>query len=392
MSTALIDQPYGPDLDEKEKTISRIVDEYFIDDDGIVIACINARTNRPFVDDDPEVSEIDLNKAWFANGSFPHELKRTCLNYEDSDMATAELLMAYLARAKATCAEEHVDAVELLAGVMIHLNETIAEQNPFGPGFLPKIHGGLKHVHECFETSADQYLKWSTALEAYAAFTKDEDRKVRVNRILLDMAEWLDAHDFATPYMGNTNYARLNHLRHYHLTFAYLSALGHSLGGDPHLLEEMVFFKDLALAHSKPSPSPNSLNLVSEAVGRLLELSLDHRESWLELVRDDWELRHNFVKPDGRIHFSGHYWNHTSRLATNYLVIRKYLPEIEGSLDVDAILRDHHSKTDFLHLTPGQKLTGPFTDGNYPRYDKFVCGLSYASWLRVYWETRDTLN
>ena len=388
MSVPVIDQPYGRNLDEMENTISRIVELNFIDEDGIMFACINARTNRPFEDDDPEISDIDLNKAWFANGSFPYELKRTCLNYEDSDMATGELLMAYLARARTTREQKHIDAVERLASVMIHLSETVAEQNPFGPGWLPKIHGGLKHVHVCFETSADQYLKWSTALEAYGAFTEDAQRQARVNRILLDMAQWLDAHDFATPYMGNTNYARLNHLRHYHLTFAYLCALGRRLGGDSHLLEEVAFFKDRALTKSKPSPSPNSQNLVSEAIGRLLELAPEYREVWLNLIRDDWEARHNFVKPDGRIHFSGHYWNHATRLATNYLVVRNYLPEIKGSVAIEAILREHDSKTKFLHLVPGQKLTGPFIDGNYPRYDKFVTGLSYASWLRVYWETR----
>ena len=43
--------------------------------------------------------------------------------------------------------------------VMIGINETIAAQNPMGAGFLPKTHGGVPHVHECFETSADQYLK-----------------------------------------------------------------------------------------------------------------------------------------------------------------------------------------------------------------------------------------
>ncbi|MDP7134454.1 MAG: hypothetical protein QF437_28415 [Planctomycetota bacterium] len=388
MNTPLIDQHYGNNLDEMEEVISQIVEQYFVDEDGILIACINANTNRPFVDDDPEVRDIDLTKAWFANGALPHELKRTCLNYEDSDMATGELLMAYLARARATDSQEHIEAVEGVAGAMIHLSETVAEKNPFGPGWLPKIHGGLKHVHECFETSADQYLKWSTALEAYGAFTKDADRKARVDRILLDMAQWLDAHDFATPYMGNTNYARLNHLRHYHVAFAYLCALGHSLGGDSHLMEEVEFFKDRALIESKPSPSPNSQNLVSEAIGRLLVLAPEHRDAWLNLIRDDWEARHNFVETDGRIRFSGHYWNHTTRLATNYLVIRNYLPEIEGSLDVESILRDHDCKSTFLHLAPGQKLTGPFLDGNYPRYDKFVHGFSYASWLRVYWETR----
>jgi len=370
-----------------ERTIADIVEQYFIDADGFVLACINSRTNKPFADDDPEVCDLDINKTWVARGAFPYEVKRTALNYEDADMTAGELLMAYLARARVTRSQEHVDAVERLAGTMIRLSETVAERNPFGSGFLPKPHGGMRYVHECFEMSADQYLKWAVALEAYGKVTADAQRRRQVDKILLDMALWLDARDFATPYMGNTNYARLNHLRHYHLTFAYLCALGHRLGGPPHLLEEVAFFRDHALNESKSSQAPNSQNLVVEALGRLLTLAPQDRDAWLNLMRDEWEGRRAFVAPGYRIRYSDHYWNHATRLAINYLVVRTHLPEVDGAVDVETILKAHDCKEKFLHLVAGQELSGPFLSGYYDRYDRHVLGLAYASWLRAFWET-----
>jgi len=387
-TTDLIDRPYGTDLDTMAATIARVVEDYFIDSDGLVLACINARTNAPFTDDDAEVRDMVFHKAWFANGSFPYEVKRTALNYEDADMTMGELLMAYLARARVAPSLAHTAAVERLAGAMLHLNQVVAERNPFGPGFLPKPHGGLRYVHECFEMSADQYLKWAVALEAYGRFTADAERRARVDAVLRAMGEWLDARDFATPYMGNTNYARLNPLRHYHLTFAYLCALGHRLGGDVHLMDEVAFFKDRALSASRDSTAPNSQNLVIEATARLLELAPEHSDAWLGLMRRDWDAGRRFVLPDYRIRFSDHFWNHATRYAVNYLVARQYLPDIEGSVDVEAILLAHDTKQKFVHLVAGQEMTGPFADGRYPHYDTHLLGLAYASWLRAYWETR----
>ena len=388
MSIALIDQPYGNNLDEMEQTISRIVEQYFIDDDGLVLACLNARTNRPYADDDEEVRDLPLEQNWVYRGSFPREVKRTAMNYEDTDMTTGELLMAYLARAKVEPAEPNVDAAERLAGAMIRLSQVVAEKNPFGAGFLPKPHGGLKYVPECFELSADQYLKWAVALEAYAGWTRDGQRREQVDEILLAMARWLDARDFATPYMGNTNYARLNHLRHYHLTFAYLCAKGYALSGDVELLREVAFFKEHALANSKDSTSPNSQNLVVEALSRLLDLAPEHTDAWLELMRRDWEARRAFVMPDLRIRFADHYWNHTTRFLTTYRVVRRHLPDLAEPIDTDAIMLAQNTKDHFLHMAPGQDKTGPFATNIYPDYDKHLLGLAYASWLRVYWDTR----
>ena len=36
----------------------------------------------------------------------------------------------------------------------------------------------------------------------------------------------------------------------------------------------------------------------------------------------------------------------------------------------------------------GQERTGLFASDHYPRYDTYVSGMSYANWLRLYWETR----
>jgi hypothetical protein len=246
----------------------------------------------------------------------------------------------------------------------------------------------LKYVHECFEVSADQYLKWAVALEAYATFTSDADRRQQAHAILLAMAEWLDARDFATPYMGHTNYARLNNLRHYHMAFAYICALGYRLGGDAHLMDEVAFFKDHALAESGDPRAPNSQSLSIEATARLLELAPEHADAWLDLMRRTWEAKRDFVLPDYSIRFSDHFWNHTTRFLVNYLVARRYLPDVVGTIDVEPILLAQNCKEKFLHMVAGQELTGPFATHHYHRYDTHLLGLAYASWLRVYWETR----
>ena len=93
----LIQQSYGETLDEIRQNISRIIEEDFIDEDGFILDCLSTRTLKPFADDDPEVHEFAIHEGFWANASLPYELKRTAINYEDSDMAAGDYLMALLA-------------------------------------------------------------------------------------------------------------------------------------------------------------------------------------------------------------------------------------------------------------------------------------------------------
>ena len=99
--TAAIAPPYGNDLATMAERISGVIAAIFVDADGVVLACSNAQTNKPFVDDDWQIRDLEAHATWYARGSFPFALKRTAMHYEDADMTTGELLMAFLARARA---------------------------------------------------------------------------------------------------------------------------------------------------------------------------------------------------------------------------------------------------------------------------------------------------
>ncbi|MBU4211240.1 MAG: hypothetical protein KKD33_01505, partial [Verrucomicrobia bacterium] len=380
MSQALIEQHYGDDLEQMEQVIAAIIPQYFLDADELVYACINGATNKPYVDGDPDL-DYPVEKMWCRNGAFPYELKRTFLNYEDVDMTTAELLQAYLAKASAQPTKENRAAADKLATLMIEVTEDVGRKNPYGFGFLPKLHGGIRHLHECFEFSADQLLKWMNALDTYREFTDDADRQQRINAILLAAARWLDARDFVTPYMGSPNYARLNHLRHYHGCFAYLCARGYQLSAEEHLLAEARFFRDRMLNASQDSPAANSMNLVLEALSRLVQLMPEDQNVWLSLMRRNWQARANYYHPDGTAVYAGYRWHQGTRMATNYLIAKKLLPEIESEFDLPGLLLSHNCKAYFHHLVPGQELKINEADGGIHTYRNAVLGLAYASWM-----------
>ncbi len=387
MSAADIDQPYGKDLEAIEHSIAAIIEQYFRDPDSFFYCVVNGLTNRPYTDADPDL-DYPLEKTWWANGGFPYELKRTFLNYEDSDMMAGEVLQAYLARAQANPTDANWAAADDLAELMLEVGEKVGRENPYGFGFLPKLHGGLRHLHEDFELSADQLLKWTTALDAYHAFTTNQDRRRRIEEFLVAAARWLDDRDFVTPYMGYPNYARLHDLRHYHACFAYLCARGYQLSGDKRLAEEVAFFRDRMLRGRRNSGSANSLNLVLEALTRLVALVPEDTDAWLSLARADWQARQTYFQPDGTATHSGYVWNEGPRMAVNYLVAKALLPEIEGDFDVPALLLAYNTKDRFYHLARGQEIPTRLDDGGVCTCRHAVLGLSYASWLRAYWLLR----
>ncbi len=385
MSPELIDQDYGNDLDAIEKSVAAIIPRYFLDEDGFPYACINGATNRPYQDSDPEL-DYPLERTWWYRGSFPYELKRTFLNYEDSDMMAGELLQAYVARARAAPTPENVSAADLLADLMLEVSERVGRENPYGYGFLPKMHGGLKHLHEDFEFSADQLLKWMSALDAYREFTTNAKQQGRIDKLFLACARWFDQRDYAVGYMGDMGWVRLTQMRHYLTTMAYVCARGYEVSGDPHLQDEAHFMRDRVFFASQDSPSANTVNLVAEAVTHLARLQPEAREAWLEIARRNWEHRVSYYRPAGTLRY-GLLWNESHTMAVNYLLTRRLLPEIEGDLDPVAVLLAHNRKQAFYHLVQPPQIPPDFDDHGrgLGMYVNLVLGQAYAAWLRAYW-------
>jgi hypothetical protein len=385
MSAELIDRNYGNDLDAIERSVAAIIPQYFLDDDGFPYACLNGATNRPYVDTDPEL-DYPLEKTWWYNGSFPYELKRTFFNYEDSDMVAGELLQVYVARARVAPTPENVAAADNFADLMLQVSERIGRENPYGYGFLPKLHGGIKHLHEDFEFSADQLLKWMSALDAYRDFTTDAGHRQRIDDLFLACARWFDARDFAVSYMGNMGWIRLTDMRHYLTTMAYVCARGYEISGDRHLQDETNFFRDRVLFASKDSPSANTVNLVVEALTHLIRLQPEATEAWLAIARRNWHHRTTYYRPEGTPRY-GLLWNESHNMALNYLLTRRLLPEIEGDLDPVAILLAHNCKRAFYHLVQPPEIPPDFDDHGMGlrMYVNIVLGQAYATWLRVYW-------
>ena len=381
----LIDQPYGGDLDHIERSVAAIIQKYVLDEDGFPYACLNGAANRAYVESDPDL-DCPLEKTWWYNGCFPFELKKTFFNYEDSDMVAGELLQAYVARAQAAPTAENVAAADRHADLMLEVSERIGRENPYGYGFLPKMHGGIKHLHEDFEFSADQLLKWMSGLDAYRQFTTDRGQQERVQNLFLACARWFDERDFAVSYMGGMGWVRLTEMRHYLATMAYICARGYEVSGDPHLQQEANFFRDRVLFGSQDSPSANTINLVVEAIGHLVRLQPEAAEAWVDIARRNWNHRTAYYRPEGTPRY-GLLWNESANMAVNYLLTRRLLPEIEGQFDPEAILLTYNRKAAFYHLTQPQMIPDDFDDGGMGlrMYVNIILCNAYANWWRAYW-------
>jgi hypothetical protein len=379
----IINQTYGKTLDEIERTMGRIIPAYFLDPHGFIYAYINRRTLKPFQDDDSEVNVKPVHENWIANGSFPYELKRTYLTYEDSDMAAGDYLMALMSRHRKTRDAETEAKAHAFFRTMVKLWDTVAEKNPYGAGFLPKPYGGIGRAHESFETSADQYFKFTAALVRYSRWTSDAHEQAKVSDILLSFARWLDDRDFVTPYMGNPNYGRLVDLMHCLGYFAYIMALGCNISGHEHFRQEALFFLDRMLKQRRLSGSVNSMNLVVEELDGLIELMPEYRAELLGLMARDWEHRGSYVDADGTARFEGYIWNNGARLASTHNTITKHFPEQKAELDLKSLLLHHNTVDRFVHQVGSDRPD----DMTYYEHRFCLEAQSYACWLRGYWES-----
>ena len=377
--TELIRDTYGDDLPAIERRMGEIVEQVFLDSDGFTVSYINKRTLEPFQDDDPEVNQKPIHEQWYANGHFPYELKRTCLNYEDSDMAAGDYLMALMSRHRATGDADTAAKARALFRAMVRLYDTVAETNPYGAGFLPKPYGGIGRAHECFDTSWDQYFKFTVAMEKYAQWTTDAQEQAKVADIVLSFAQWWDVRDFAIGY----SHGRLAQYMHGLGYFAYVMALGHQISGNDHFRQEALFFRDRMLEHGKLSPGPNSQNLVVEIADRLVDLMPEFRQAWLGVMKREWDNRGAHIDAAGIAHFYGYTWNFGARLASTYNTIVKHFPETAGDLDLERLLLNHNHVGRFIH----QIAADDPDNTTFPDHEHAVVCQSYACWLRAYWES-----
>jgi hypothetical protein len=396
----LIRQEYGRTLKDIERTLWPIIADYFLDRDGFIYSCINKTTLKPFQDSDPEVNA----ENWVARGDFPNELKRTYLNYEDSDMAAGDYLMALVSKARRTGDPKVGESARRFFRAMMKLYDSIARKNPYGAGWLCKPYGGIERVEESLECSADQYLKFTVALEKYLHWTEDAQERQQITDALCAFARWLDDRDFVTPYMGRCAWGRLHSHTHWVGYFAYIMALGHRLSGNEHYRQEALFFMDKMLrrprlsgnaerdrfvlgerARRPPRLSGNAsaMNLVVEQMDRLIDLMPEYRTQWLDIMAQDWDDRVNYVDADGIAHYDGYRWNEGAGLASTYNTIVKHFPEKKNDLDLRTLLLKYNEMDRFVHQLSSD-------DPNNMTYyvDRFeIVSQHLSSWLRGYWES-----
>jgi hypothetical protein len=382
----LIRQEYGRTLKDIERTLWPIIADYFLDRDGFIYSCINKTTLKPFQDSDPEVNAKPVIETCVARGDFPYELKRTYLNYEDSDIAAGDYLMALVSKARRTGDPKVGESARRFFRAMMKLYDSIARKNPYGAGWLCKPYGGIERVEESLECSADQYLKFTVALEKYLHWTEDAQERQQITDALCAFARWLDDRDFVTPYMGRCSWGRLNPLTHYVGYFAYIMALGHRLSGNEHYRQEALFFMDKMLRSPRLSRNASAMQLVVEEMDRLMDLMPEYRTQWLDIMAQDWDDRVNYVDADGIAHGNGYYgggtWNEGAGLASTYNTIVKHFPEKKNDLDLRTLLLKYNKMDRFVLQVSSDDSTVLFYESRFALVSDI-----YANWLRGYWES-----
>jgi len=386
----MLNEHFGEDLDTIEKSLVRIMEELFLDEDGFYRSEINARTLRPYQPEDSEILPPHLQ--WARRGLMPEEAKCIHMNYEDAGMTTGNYLQALIAKYRKTADAETRKLLGRTFEAISTLHHMTAESNEYGEGFLPKPYLGIRNVSRVFEMSADQWIKVGRSLDLYREVASPGE-KARAEEILVSMARWLDDRDFVTPYMGGPVWGRIMQHEHYPAIFAYFMSVGHSINGDPHFLDEArsllcrVLAKegDIPAWEGDAEPDVNVQNLMTESLIPLMESFPDLKTSMVRRLNWWWEnanacqLQEDFSSMHHSVNL-----NTASLTACTYVQLREFLDPGRQEIDVNEVLLSQNKMESFMVMKNPESCTVT----GWIEAKNSLTAQMISAWLRAYWESR----
>ncbi|OHB59836.1 MAG: hypothetical protein A2Y12_10625 [Planctomycetes bacterium GWF2_42_9] len=188
-------------LDNKATLVENYIQSKLIDRDGIVLAMINELTGKPL--NDKEIPDY----MTFDNPGAPRNLwKAAFFSYEDSNMATAEYMLANIYKYKVTKdksaliqAKKCYKAFQLIAQAGAKNCKGVVQPML---GFLPKPYGGAKTAHLSSEVSIDQYMRTMYSLLIYRDMLANKNEIKWINEFLLACANCWSMNNYTFSYFG----------------------------------------------------------------------------------------------------------------------------------------------------------------------------------------------
>jgi hypothetical protein len=272
---------YGADPHASEPRIQRIVDRFFLDEDGLVIGAIKGSSLRRYTRAD--MRGVPLEKTIGADLGAPHKYKLLVMNYEETGMAHGDYLMAMLEKYKATGDRAVRARARGAFRAIRQLADTVARTNPYGRGWWPKPYGGMRDLNEMFETSIDQVSKIVLGLAQYEREMATERERQWIRMQVRAMADWWIRHHFTTRYFGNCCWWDLHEMCHSASGLLYLvrQAMAWTPGRPPRHVAEawqhLLGNRQRVLTNTR---THNVHNLTMECVRRLCDLDPAHRRLW----------------------------------------------------------------------------------------------------------------
>lgn len=406
-------------LDQMAGRIGAFTARHLVDADGLVYCGINRRTLKPFRD-----HELRREQCFRDEHIHKHFSNAELFNYEDSNMATAEYLMASLCQWQVTgeaaaraAARRCFRALKAVAEAARHNTRGVVK--PMF-GFLPKPHGGLAKVPLCAEVSIDQYLRVMYALEDYATALATPAEKAWIDRFLAGCADCWDINHYTFSYFSNL--VRWGACGHHAIAFGlYCSALGETYRKTPHDGWFKIFRSraDALLECGEDGLSDNVTSLTILAMKRLCRLKPKEHPAWLKYARrvfDDaakaidarglaW-LYPFFYKLPLNQRFAKPHWLPKPPADENYYdflrwrgnLFRPSPMQAGAALDLYDLTREKKYLAAARRLLPAMggedclMYIVPETPADLPKTYRFlgdkISGLNTAAWLHAYWQLR----
>ncbi|OHB52391.1 MAG: hypothetical protein A2Y12_06760 [Planctomycetes bacterium GWF2_42_9] len=394
-------------LDQRAQIVENYVQSKLLDKDGIVLAMINELTARPLRDKEiPDYMTFDRPGA-------PRKLwKAAFFSYEDSNMATAEYLLANIYKYKATkdksardTARQCYKAFQLIADA--GSKNAVGVVKPMF-GFLPKPYGGAKTAHLSSEVSIDQYMRTMYSLLVYKEVLANKKEAEWIKSFLLACANCWSINNYTFSYFGVVCRWGI-HSPHSVAFGLFCAAVGEYLGNKLHKNWFNIFMSRTDAF--KKEMSGGEAGLITLSARFLCDIKPELTKTWHAYSKRCIENGFKFLDDNGHTANAGfincednkrgwsktphRYWQFLAwqgdiRLPETQLVgacVDYY--ELTGRDTFLAAAKDLMS----MHAENGYvKWIQPHTKQDIPKgYEllaNIVSGVNTTAWLRAYWQLK----
>jgi len=279
----------------KAQELEQYAEQNFVDENGVVYACLNERTNKPWTASDLTPEDDFLRVPGFEAWEV--------LNYENSGMTTGAYLAAQSYRYLVTKDAAALQRAQRSFRGLQWIYEVGREREE---GFYPKTYGArISH-----EISSDQYLYAIKGMMAYLPIAPPEDA-AEIRTMIVKMVDFWVKRDYRFDYFG------IKDMQWPLGRFPSLLYAAHAVSGDEKYLQEARRLNNQYQVYQSPIESQLLMRVanqvpfseVEQKLGNrylgvwisectamdVMELdecllhSSDHREEWLQSMLLSWE-------------------------------------------------------------------------------------------------------